>query len=89
MLLDKDGRIFCYRTPQIPFLIDCQEEFHAAVIALTGPDKDNPYVISKFASQIRGPHFPLIMGHARQFQEVCFSIYLHGAAPSDAGLAAP
>ncbi|KAF4617984.1 hypothetical protein D9613_012956 [Agrocybe pediades] len=67
LLIDCDGRTFGYRTTQVNWLKDHASIFCDAVLELLGPHIANPRLAAHHASGNRGPHFPCIIGHCRQY----------------------
>ena len=66
-LVDSDSRTFCYRTSHLAWMQDEALPFYEAVNELLGSDLSSKELKRKSAGGERGPHFPCIMGHHRQY----------------------
>lgn len=85
-LLDNARRIFVYRSTMASFL-ECEnnrKQLCAAIEFLLGESLVNEDLMREFDGASRGPHFALIVGHARQYTQArllpCTSAISHKSA---------
>lgn len=79
MLVDREGRLFTYRTEIIRFLDNIESELkvYAAIMYLLGHVLHDPMARKARAKEDRGPHEPCIIGHMREYQKACFNTFPH------------
>lgn len=70
MLLDDEGRIFLYRTTALPWLKERSAAFHKACDGLLLDTLQSKAIEAQNAANTRGPHFPCVLGHYRQYSAV-------------------
>jgi hypothetical protein len=69
-IVDADGCVFTYRSFRAHWLCLHARELFEAIQALLGDALSNPSLEKKCKHGPRGPHFPCIIGHQRQYQRV-------------------
>jgi hypothetical protein len=69
--VDRDNQIFLYRSSQATWLAPLSDAFSDAVEALLGDTLSQPAIQREHEERgARGPHFPCIIGHHRQYLKV-------------------
>ncbi|KAF8176786.1 hypothetical protein BJ912DRAFT_797408, partial [Pholiota molesta] len=67
-VMDSDSRIFLFRTAQFLWLKKEEDAFYQAACKLLNSALNSHDVRRKSATGVRGPHFPCIIGHHREYQ---------------------
>jgi hypothetical protein len=70
--VDQDGYVFMYRAFRPTWLPSRASELSQAIQALLGEMLLDPSLEQSCKAGLRGPHLAFIIGHARQYQKVCF-----------------
>ncbi|KAK6969205.1 hypothetical protein R3P38DRAFT_2671227 [Favolaschia claudopus] len=65
-LCDKNGQIFFFRSFRAQWLMEKSHDVTAAINVLVGEDTTDPQIKINNAEGVRGPHWPIIIGHHRQ-----------------------
>ncbi|KAK6984027.1 hypothetical protein R3P38DRAFT_2663054 [Favolaschia claudopus] len=65
-LVDKHGQIFFFRSFRAEWLMAKSKEVTEAINVLVGEDATDPQIKTNNAEGVRGPHWPIIIGHHRQ-----------------------
>ncbi|KAK6997021.1 hypothetical protein R3P38DRAFT_2540835 [Favolaschia claudopus] len=65
-LVDKHGQIFFFRSFRAEWLMAKSSEVTEAINVLVGEDATDPQIKINNAEGVRGPHWPIIIGHHRQ-----------------------
>jgi hypothetical protein len=73
-IVDADGCMFTYRSFRAQWLCLQAGELSKAIEALLGDTLSNPLQETKHKDGPRGPHFPCIIGHQRQYQRVSLHV---------------
>ncbi|KAF8158608.1 hypothetical protein BJ912DRAFT_805466, partial [Pholiota molesta] len=66
-VMDANSRIFLFRTAQFSWLKEEEESFYQAVRKLLDGALSSEDIRRKSAKGVRGPHFPCIIGHHREY----------------------
>jgi hypothetical protein len=73
-VMDANSRIFLFRTAQFSWLKEEEESFYQAVRKLLDGALSSEDIRRKSAKGVRGPHFPCIIGHHREYAVVGFEL---------------
>ncbi|KAF8872655.1 hypothetical protein BD779DRAFT_1679596 [Infundibulicybe gibba] len=84
LLLDDEGRAFCYRTTVLPWIKSAAPSILEAVDMLLGKHLRDVKTAQASRERTRGPHFPCIMGHFRAYGEYPELTQFHVDNASDA-----
>lgn len=69
-LLDKDLRLFAYRSTVLYYIEDRRQDLADAIRRYLHPHLSNPVLAAEHADAIRGPQLGWIIGHYRQYSQV-------------------